>query len=105
MSMLEMSDRENQVFQKALAILTEELHPERIILFGSRAEGRNARTSDFDFAVDTTRPLDGRAYQISEAINDAIGLYTADIVYLPNVDPEFRALIMNTGKVVYERKS
>lgn len=105
MPMLEMSARESQVLQKAVAILSEELHPKRIILFGSRAEGRNARASDFDLAVDVVRPVDGQAYQIWEAVNDAIGLYRADIVYLPNVDPEFRDLILDTGKVVYERKN
>jgi predicted nucleotidyltransferase len=89
MPQLEMLDRENQVLQKAVSILTEELHPERITLFGSRAEGRNVRASDFDLAVDANRPLDGRAYQISETINDAIGLHHADIVYLPDVDPDF----------------
>jgi len=105
MPQLEMSARESEVLQKAVAILTEELHPNRIILFGSRAEGRNLRASDFDLAVDAVRPLEGRAYQISEVINDAIGLYSVDIVYLPDVDPGFRDLILSTGKVVYERKS
>ena len=104
MSTLEMSARESQVLQKAVAILEEELNPKRIILFGSRAEGRYVRASDFDLAVDAMKPSDGRAYQIREAINDAIGLYRADIVYLANVDTEFRDLILNTGKVVYERK-
>jgi hypothetical protein len=56
MPQLEMSDRESQVLQKAVSILTEELHPRRIILFGSRAEGRNVRASDFDLAVDANRP-------------------------------------------------
>jgi predicted nucleotidyltransferase len=104
MSTLEMSPRESEVLEKALAILKAELHPKRILLFGSRAEGRHVRASDFDLAVDVPKPTDGRAYQIWEAINDAIGLYKADVVYLPNVDPDFRNLILTTGKVVYERK-
>lgn len=99
-----MSARESQVLQKAVALLKEEINPKRIILFGSRAEGRHVRASDFDLAVDATKPSGGRAYQIMETINDAIGLYKADIVYLPNVDPEFRDLVLTTGKVVYERK-
>jgi predicted nucleotidyltransferase len=104
MSILEMSESENEVLQKAVALLREGLNPKRIILFGSRAEGRHVRTSDFDLAVDATKPSDGKAYQILETINDAIGLYKAEIVYLPNVDPEFRDIVLTTGKVVYERK-
>ena len=95
---------ESEVLQTAVAILKEELNPKRIILFGSRAEGRYVRASDFDLAVDAMKPSDGRVYQIRETIDNAIGLYRADIVYLPNVDPEFRDLILTTGKVVYERK-
>ena len=104
MPALEMSARESQVLQTALTILEEALDPKRIILFGSRAEGRHARASDFDLAVDAAKPTEGRAYQIRDAIDDAIGLYKADIVYLPDVDPDFRDLILNTGKVIYERK-
>lgn len=100
-----MSARERQVLQTAVAILEKELHPNRILLFGSRAEGRHVQASDFDLAVDETKPPDGRDRRIREAIDDAIGLYRADVVYLPNVDPEFRDLILSTGKVVYERKN
>jgi predicted nucleotidyltransferase len=104
MSTLEMSARESEVLEKAVAILKSELDPKRILLFGSRAEGRHVPASDFDLAVDVMKPADGRAYQIREAINDVIGLYKADIVYLPNADAGFRDLILTTGKVVYERK-
>jgi len=105
MSTREMSERENQVLQTAISILEERLHPHRIVLFGSRAEGRHSEASDFDLAVDAIKPEGGRAYEIHEAIDDAIGLYRADIVYLPNLDPDFRNRILRTGKVVYERKN
>jgi len=72
-----MTPRENQVLQTALAILKKEINPSRVILFGSRADGRPAPGFDFDLAV--------------------------DIVYLPNVERDFRDLVLKTGKVVYER--
>src|SRR5438552_23931 len=103
MSTTDMTARENEVLGTALAILKRELDPQRILLFGSRAEGRHAPGSDFDLAVDAPKP--GRAYQIHEAINDSVGLYTVDIVYLPSVEPDFRNLILKTGKVIYERKA
>jgi predicted nucleotidyltransferase len=104
MPLAEMSARENEVLQTALAILKEALDPRRIILFGSRAEGRHVRASDFDLAVDVPKPSGGKSLEIRDAVNDAIGLYKADILFLPNVDPEFRDLILSTGKVVYERQ-
>ena len=99
-----MTAREHQVLEAALSILKKELDPERIILFGSRVEGRHRPGSDFDLAVDTPKPT-GRAYQILENVNDSVGLYTVDVVYLPNVGPDFRNLILKTGKVVYERQT
>jgi len=99
-----MSSRENEVLEAALSILKRELDPQRIIFFGSRAEGCHTPGSDFDWAVDAPKPAD-MAYRIHEAVNDSAGLYTVDIVYLPNVEPDFRNLILKTGKVVYERKA
>jgi len=104
MALAGMTPRENEVLETALTILKREVDPRKIILFGSRAEGRNHPGSDFDLAVDGPRPQD-RAYQILQTINDSVGLYTVDIVYLPNVEPDFQNLIMKTGKVIYERKT
>ena len=105
MTVLQQSEREKEVLQTAVGILVRELQPARILLFGSRAEGRNSPASDFDLAVDAVKPAPDRAYSIRESINDSVGLYTVDIVYLPNVEPDFRNLILNTGRVVYERKA
>ena len=102
---MQMTPRENQVLEAMLNILKKELNPRKIVLFGSRAEGRHAPGSDFDLAVDADQPDRGRACEIREVVNESIGLYKADIVYLPNVDPDFRRLVLNTGKVVYERKT
>lgn len=100
----EMTAREREVLETALSVLKNELNPQRIILFGSRAEGRHKPGSDFDLAVDAPRP-DDRAYRIFETVNDSVGLYSVDIVYLPNVEPDFRNLIIKTGKVIYERQT
>lgn len=99
-----MTARESEVLDIALSIIRQELDPRRIILFGSRAEGRHNPGSDFDLAVDASKPAE-RAHRIHEALNDSVGLYSVDIVYLPDVDPDFRRLILKTGKVVYERKA
>jgi len=35
---------------------------------------------------------------------DAIaGLYSIDIVFLPEIDAGFKAIILDTGKIVYEK--
>ena len=100
----EMTAREHEVLETALSVLKNELNPQRIILFGSRAEGRHKPGSDFDLAVDAPKP-GARAYRILETVNDLVGLYSVDIVYLPNVESDFRNLILKTGKVIYERQA
>ena len=104
MPVSEMTARENEVLQTALSILKRELDPVRIFLFGSRAEGYHGPGSDFDLAVDGPKPA-GKACQIHEMVNDSAGLYSIDIVYLPQVEPDFRNFILKTGKVVYERQA
>ena len=103
MPAMKMTSRENEVLETALQILRKELDSPRILLFGSRAEGRHSAGSDFDLAVDAPKPAFERAREIKEAVNESSGLYQVDIVYLPNVDPDFRELILDTGKVVYEK--
>jgi predicted nucleotidyltransferase len=98
-----MTSREDEVLQTAIQILRKELNPSRIILFGSRAKGRHADGSDFDLAVDKPKPNFETAWNIHETVNAAVGLFKVDIVYLPNVDSDFRELIVETGKVVYDQ--
>jgi predicted nucleotidyltransferase len=98
------SNREKEVLETAIKILKDRLNPPRILLFGSRAEGRARKESDFDLAVEGPLPDFRKRWEIAEAIDDAIGLYEVDIVYLESVEEPFRRLIKKTGKAVYERE-
>ncbi len=68
-----------------------ELDPQRIILFGSRAEGHYSPGSDFDLAVDAPKP-GGRAYSIRETVNDAVGLYTVESFWKTEASSNFALL-------------
>jgi len=98
-----MTTRENEVLQKAIDILKENLNPGKIILFGSRAKGKPKKNADFDLAVDTIKPEIRTRRIISEKIDNKTGLYSFDIVYLNSVDKNFKDLVLKTGKIVYER--
>ena len=95
------SDREKQILQKVTEILETELHPKKIILFGSRAKGKFRKHSDFDFAIDTVEPDNISRRKLSEKIESISGLYKIDIVFLENVDRDFKKIIINSGKVLY----
>jgi len=94
---------ENQVLNKAIDVLARELNPGKILLFGSRAKGKNSKNADFDIAVDVVKPDITKEREIAEKIDEIAGLYCVDIVYLYSVENDFRKIIMKTGKVVYER--
>jgi len=98
-----MTARENEVLQKAIEILKENLNPGRIILFGSRAKGKPKKNADFDLAIDTVKPDVRTRRIVSEKIDDETGLYSFDIVYLNSVDKKFKDLVLKTGKILYER--
>lgn len=97
-----MNERESKIFDHVLGILKKELNPSRIILFGSRSKESSTASSDFDFAVACERVNDSLKRTVREAVEKVNGLYGVDIVYLSEVDDDFKEIIMKTGKVIYE---
>ena len=99
------TERENEILREVVKILKTELKPSRIILFGSRAKGKSRKSSDFDLAVDRKRPSFNLERKIEERIEAMSGLYGVDVVYLNSVDKDFREIVLETGKVVYEKRN
>lgn len=94
-----------QKIKKIVKYLVEKTKPIRIILFGSRAKGNNRKSSDIDLAVDTKTKIDFRTKRkIKEEVKKISGLYSVDIVYLSEVDKDFKNLISSTGIVLYEKR-
>lgn len=100
-----MNKREIDITQKVVDILKGFLNPPRIIIFGSRAKGNNQKHSDFDFAIESSKPSLTIERKIREEIEKISGLYKIDIIYLDSVDKDFREIVLKTGKVIYERRA
>lgn len=88
-----------------LEVLKEYLDPSKVILFGSRARAGAPFSSDFDFAVEPGPAEDAAKIEINRKIEEISGLYKVDVVYLNEVDADFRDIILKTGKVIYERRA
>lgn len=98
--------REEDILKKVVQILERRLHPPRIILFGSRAKGIPFQGNpDFDIAVDREKVDFWELIEIEREIDAVSGLYKVDIVFLKSVKESFRNIILETGKVVYEKGS
>ena len=70
---------------------------------GARAKEKAREGSDFDFAIDGTAPDRSKTRQIKDMLDAIAGLYSIDIVFLPEIDAGFKAIILDTGKIVYEK--
>jgi predicted nucleotidyltransferase len=96
--------------RRFIAIVAEQMEPERIILFGSLALGQVHEWSDLDLVViaDTNLPFFERLRCITEWVLPSVGMDV--LVYTP---AEWAHLVVNRrfvrdeiaakGKVVYER--
>lgn len=96
--------------QRFLPIVTEQLHPDLIILFGSLASGQVHEWSDLDLAViaETELPFLERLEQIYLRFEPHVGLDV--FVYTPKEWDELKATrlfvqqeIVQKGRVLYER--
>ncbi len=93
----------DNILNRLIKVIVEDLRPKKIILFGSRGKGSYNYNSDYDLAIDTQK-IDFREKRIlKEKLNDMAGLHNIDIIFIKEVDRGFRNIILQTGKVVYEK--
>jgi len=106
------ADKVSDALQTVVARLVTGLSPERIILFGSRAEGTADDHGDLDLLVivsDSAQPPHRRAQEAYRCVG-AVGV-PKDLLVLTREEFERQAQIVTslarrveaTGKVLYER--
>ena len=95
--------REENIIDKIASLLKEDIKPNRILLFGSRAEGKYGPGSDFDIALDGKKIDVRKMREIKEKLEEISGLHKVDIIFLESVDKEFKDIILRRGKILYER--
>ncbi len=99
-----MKAKAEDITQKVVDLLKQDLNPQRIILFGSRAKGTAKPYSDIDIAIEGGKALDHRERRkLKEKIEEISGIYTVDLIFLDLVEKDFAELVKKTGKVLYEK--
>ena len=103
------------LLQRMVRAIVEEVDPEQVILFGSRARGDAASGSDFDFIVVEAEPFDdGRSRHAEEvrlyralagcgAPKDILVYSRDDVDYWRDSLNHVLARALREGKVLYER--
>jgi predicted nucleotidyltransferase len=84
-------------------ILIQNVNPQRICLFGSRAKGTETKHSDFDIAIEGSTASFREMRKAEEQLDRILGIYSCDIVELEKTSDVFRALVKQQGKLIYER--
>lgn len=89
---------EERVYKELIKYFKESEHIKKVIIFGSRAKGNYKYNSDIDLGV-----LCDRAYRgtIVEDIDEIIGVYSADIVFLDSMKGEIKVQIDRDGIEIY----
>ena len=78
-------------------------NPKKIILFGSRVRGDYKKNSDIDIAVDLDLTFREKR-KLKEKIDLISGLYSVDLIFLNEVEEEFKNRVLKEGKKLYAKE-
>ena len=84
-------------------IVIKDLNPKKIILFGSRGKGNFRFNSDYDIAVDSKQNDFRTKRRVKEKLDEVAGLKKVDVIFMNEVEKEFKEIINKTGRILYER--
>ena len=90
--------REEIIIDKIVSLIKKDIGPDRMLLFGSRAEGRHGPGSDFDIALDGKKISVRKMRELREKLEEVSGLHKVDIIFLESVDKEFKDIILSGDK-------
>jgi len=96
--------REKEIIRNLILLLKNELNPEKILLFGSRAKSNKLSNSDFDIAITGNKISFRDLRELEEKIDEIAGLYSVDLVFMDSADENFKNIILKTGKILYVAK-
>ena len=89
---------EKKVYKSLLNYFKNNSSIEKAIIFGSRAKGTENKNSDIDLCIGYIGKSKGT---IVEEINDIIGIYSCDIVFLDSLNENIEKQISRDGIELY----
>jgi len=100
-----------RVVEEMVSRITEQLHPQRIILFGSRARGQARSDSDFDLLIiaPSTEPRWRRTVPVYRLLaglgvpKDIVWWTPEEVAEWRDVKSHFIHTAIREGRVLYER--
>lgn len=90
-----------KVYKKLINYFKNNSDIEKVIIFGSRAKETENVNSDIDLCIGYMGKSKGT---IVEEINDIIGVYSCDIVFLNSLNQDIENQIARDGIKIYSKK-
>lgn len=89
---------DKKVYKSLINYFLNNNNIEKVIIFGSRAKGTENINSDIDLCVSYIGKSKGT---IVEEINDVIGIYSCDIVFINSLNENIKKQIDRDGIEIY----
>ena len=74
---------------------------DKVVVFGSRARGDNAKKSDIDICIYSLEMSDSEFRDLRYELNELPILYHIDIVHFEKINDELRENILKDGKLFF----
>lgn len=87
-----------RVYSSLLDYFEKNSNIKKVILFGSRAKGNERINSDIDLCVECTKDF---KHDIVEEIDEIVGIYSVDILFLDSLNLEIKDQIDKYGIEIY----
>lgn len=87
-----------KIYNRLIDYFQHNSNIEKVILFGSKAKGMEKMNSDIDLCIGYLGKSKGT---VVENINDIIGVYSCDIVFLDSLNENIEKQIARDGIEIY----
>jgi len=98
--------KEEDIIKNIVKSISSRLPDARVILFGSRVKNTNRESSDFDIVIIDKNKINIKIYyDIQEELGNLATLKTIDLIDYYNLDDDFKKIVIEEGRVIYDGNS
>ena len=90
---------EERIYKNLISYFNDNKYIQRVVLFGSRAKGNYKYNSDIDLGILCDKKYKGT---IAEELDELVGIYSVDIVFLDTMNDEIKLQIGKYGIEIYD---
>ncbi|MDU5108476.1 nucleotidyltransferase domain-containing protein [Clostridium sp.] len=91
---------EEKIYKNLISYFNNNKYIQKVVLFGSRAKGNYKYNSDIDLGILCDKKYKGT---IAEELDEIVGIYSLDIVFLDSMNDEIKLQIEKYGIEIYNK--